>query len=319
MLTAELLSQIQPDDLAQAAGLWQGQILAQVGDTENLVYRCQGEPDFALRFVHQSHRNQLQLQAEMAWLGTLNQAGLSVCQPLLSQGDLLIECREMGGETFWLSAFAWIAGEPVSRNNRQSWSPELLRALGALAAQMHLRASILPELLCLARPDWVPSFFQHSQVKLESAWLWRAVEKAQQALHLLPSDPDRFGLIHGDIHSGNFLLQAGQPWLFDFDDCHRGWFNQDLTLIVYYIVGAQNAQDSAFVAYLTRHLREGYSAVRPWSETFETELPLFFHWRDLQLYGFLHTRWRSIAEMPARAQQAQADLAERIQNHQSGF
>ncbi len=319
MLTAELLSQIQPDDLAQAAGLWQGQIQAKVGDTENLVYRCQGEPDFALRFVHQSHRNQLQLQAEMAWLETLSQAGLSVCQPLLSQHGLWIERQEIGAEIFWLSAFAWIDGEQVSRENRQSWSPELLRALGTLAAQLHVRAPVLPESLYLARPDWVPSFFQHRQTKLASAWFWRTVEKAQQDLRLLPSDPDCFGLIHGDIHSGNFLLQAGQPWLFDFDDCHRGWFNQDLALILYYIVGAQPAQDPAYVAYLTRHLREGYSAVRSWPETFEAELPLFFHWRDLQLYGFLHTRWRSIAEMPERAQQAQANLAERIQNQQPGF
>lgn len=319
MLTADLLDLIQPEDLEQAVCLWQGQIQAKVGDTENLVYRCQGEPDFALRFVHQSHRNQLQLQAEMSWLETLSQAGLSVCQPLLSQGDLLIECREIGGETFWLSAFAWIAGEPISRDDRQSWSPELLRALGALAAQMHLRAHVLPESLYLARPDWVPSFFQPHQSKLESAWFWQAVEKAQQALDLLPSDPDCFGLIHGDIHSGNFLLQAGQAWLFDFDDCHRGWFNQDLALILYYIVGAKHAQDPAFVAYLTRHLREGYSAVRPWSETFETELPLFFHWRDLQLYGFLHTRWQCVADMPERAQQAQANLAERIQHPASGL
>ncbi len=319
MLTAELLSQIQPHDLEQAAGLWQGQILVKVGDTENLVYRCQGEPDFALRFVHQSHRNQLQLKAEMAWLEKLSQAGLSVCQPLLSQVDSLFERREIGGEIFWISAFAWIAGEQVSRNKQQSWNPELLRALGALTAQIHLRAHLLPEPLYLARPDWVPSFFQHCESEPDAAWFWRAVEKAQQAFRLLPCEPDCFGLIHGDIHSGNFLLQAGQPWLFDFDDCHRGWFNQDLALILYYIVGAKHAQDSAFVAYLTRHLREGYSAVRPWSETFETELPLFFHWRDLQLYGFLHTRWRSIAEMPERAQQAQADLAERIQNQQPGF
>jgi Ser/Thr protein kinase RdoA (MazF antagonist) len=319
MLTAELIAQIQPDDLAQAAGLWQGQIQTKVGDTENLVYRCQGESDFALRFVHQSHRNQLQLQAEMTWIEMLSQAGLSVCQPLLSQHDLLIERREIGGEIFWLSAFAWISGTFVSRENRQSWSPELLRALGTLVAQLHLRAHSLPEPLYLARPDWVPSFFRHPQTKPESVWFWQAVDKAQRALSLLPCDPACFGLIHGDIHTGNFLLQAGQPWLFDFDDCHRGWFNQDLALILYYIVGAQPAHDPAFVAHLTRHLREGYSAVRSWPETFETELPLFFHWRDLQLYGFLHTRWQSVADMPERAQQAQANLAERIQNQMSGI
>ncbi|MGE3728822.1 MAG: phosphotransferase enzyme family protein [Candidatus Sericytochromatia bacterium] len=314
MLTAELLDRIQPEELEQAASLWLGQIQAKVGETENLLYRCQGEPDFALRLVHQSHRNLLQLQAEMAWLETLSQAGLSVCQPLLSELDSLFVSREIGGEIFWISAFAWIAGEPVSRENRQSWSPALLRSLGALAAQMHLRAHILPESLYLARPDWVPSFFLHRQSELDAAWFWRAVEKTQFALSLLPIEPACFGLIHGDIHSGNFLLQADQVWLFDFDDCHRGWFNQDLALILYYILGTRRDQELVFRAHITHHLREGYSAVMPWPETFESECPLFFRWRDLQLYAFLHTRWRSVAEMPERAQQAQADLAERIQN-----
>lgn len=315
MLTAALLDQIQPQDLEQAAALWQGQIQAQVGETENLVYRCQGTPDFALRFVHHSHRSVGQLQAEMAWIQRLNQAGLSVCQPLLSQSDAIVERMAIGEEVFWLSAFAWIEGEPLPRAVRQSWTPELLRALGQLAAQMHLQAHSLPERLYLARPDFVPAFFQTQPPPFGAAWFWQAVEQAQANLSLLPCDKGSFGLIHGDIHSGNFLLQNGQPWLFDFDDSHRGWFNQDLALILYYILGAQRDRDPAFAAYLGRYLQEGYSAFLPWPERFEAELPLFFHWRDLQLYGFLNSRWPSLAEMPQRAQAAQADLAVRIQNH----
>jgi hypothetical protein len=54
----------------------------------------------------------------------------------------------------------------------------------------------------------------------------------------IPDDDDNFGLIHGDLHTGNFMLdqQADKSWLMttiDFDNTQRSWYMIDLGTVVF--------------------------------------------------------------------------------------
>ena len=50
-------------------------------------------------------------------------------------------------------------------------------------------------------------------------------------LDSLPKDDDCYGLIHADIHQGNFFVDENDNiTIFDFDDCHYHWFAYDLAV-----------------------------------------------------------------------------------------
>ncbi|HEX3852874.1 MAG TPA: phosphotransferase, partial [Polyangiaceae bacterium] len=53
------------------------------------------------------------------------------------------------------------------------------------------------------------------------------------ALKALPTPPESYGLIHADLHTGNFLVsEAGQLCVYDFDDACQHWFSYDLAVFV---------------------------------------------------------------------------------------
>jgi amicoumacin kinase len=315
MLSTEITALVDSEQAEAAALLWAGKPIEKVGETENIVYRCQGTPNFALRWVHAQHRSRLQIEAELNWLHILIQAGLNVCKPLPSLNQNPIENRQIGSETFWVSAFSWIPGKAMERNQRQSWSSERVQALGFLAAQLHNQAHALPKQQYLARPNWDIETKTNIWAKLPNQAMWakKYYQICLGQLQSLPCEKSNFGLIHGDIHTGNFLIHENQPHLFDFDDAHRGWFNQDLALILYYILGGIEKAEADFCKGLIQDLRIGYERLRNWPSDFEIQLPLFLRWRDLQLYLFLFRRWQNDAEIPKRALDARAKIETRIQ------
>jgi Ser/Thr protein kinase RdoA (MazF antagonist) len=95
--------------------------------------------------------------------------------------------------------------------------------------------------------------------------------------------PDRFGLIHADLHFGNLVHHRGWPRLFDFDDLSFGFLAHDLIHCLYF---AESKERPAF----REALLEGYAAVRPLPPELDTILPLLRQSFRLRAMGWLTTR-----------------------------
>ena len=52
----------------------------------------------------------------------------------------------------------------------------------------------------------------------------------------LPIERETFGLMHGDIHPGNFHYDGKELTIFDFDDAAYNYFIHDLAMVLYYSV-----------------------------------------------------------------------------------
>ena len=49
----------------------------------------------------------------------------------------------------------------------------------------------------------------------------------------LRQESDAYGLVHADLHMGNFFVDhSGQMTVFDFDDCCFHWFGYDCAVSV---------------------------------------------------------------------------------------
>jgi Ser/Thr protein kinase RdoA (MazF antagonist) len=64
-------------------------------------------------------------------------------------------------------------------------------------------------------------------------------EKWREYIHSLsklPKDKEVYGLIHNDLHQGNFTYYDGEISVFDFGDCEFNWFVQDIAISLYHAV-----------------------------------------------------------------------------------
>jgi Ser/Thr protein kinase RdoA (MazF antagonist) len=51
-------------------------------------------------------------------------------------------------------------------------------------------------------------------------------------LRSLPTPVDGYGLLHTDLHHGNFFVDEGRITAFDFDDIGYNWFASDIAVLL---------------------------------------------------------------------------------------
>jgi Ser/Thr protein kinase RdoA (MazF antagonist) len=130
----------------------------------------------------------------------------------------------------------WVGGRSV----RNRLVPVHLEAVGRLTARLHLHSAHLQVPGWFDRPvvDRADVGLEEEMVKLfggqvspEAARvirkLFRRVRGTQERLG---DNADTFGLIHADIHQGNYLFERGNVRLIDFGDCGWGHYLYDLAV-----------------------------------------------------------------------------------------
>jgi Ser/Thr protein kinase RdoA (MazF antagonist) len=112
--------------------------------------------------------------------------------------------------------------------------------------------------------------------------LWREVNH-------LPKTPPQYGFCHGDLHTGNALLtEAGDLTFLDFDACGFGWRAMDIG--TYYASSDwMNLSEDSLKArrQILADFLEGYSSVRPITESESRAVDLFMAIRHFELLGLL--------------------------------
>jgi Ser/Thr protein kinase RdoA (MazF antagonist) len=106
------------------------------------------------------------------------------------------------------------------------------------------------------------------------ATLIRKVRETQRALG---QGPETFGLIHGDLHQGNYLFHGDQVRAIDFDDCGYGYYLYDMAVTLSEVNWRKDTPA------LRKSFLAGYRRVRDFSPEHEQYLDTFIALRDLQL------------------------------------
>ncbi len=322
MLSDKILAKITHADIELAANLWGGRTAKPeaLGNVENLVYAC--HPGFALRLVSCDHRSASQVEAELAWMAYLKNLGLPVVESLPGINGNHLEPVDIGGHTFFVSALRWIEGTSFHpQKTPDFWQPERIATLGKTVAKLHKSALVEPEQvkhMAAARFDPFAAFEYNMDTFTKNTDLDVAVFRdLEKNLHtrweLEQFDARLCGLIHGDIHSGNFIAEAdGTLRVFDFDDCHRGWWSQDIALALYYLSLNLQAQEKTLTAEHWHTFKEAYTDVLPLPPGFEEDLPLFMQYRDWKLLGFLFARFGQVENFPENAKKSYERICQRL-------
>jgi Ser/Thr protein kinase RdoA (MazF antagonist) len=242
-----------------------------------------------LRISHSIRRSSDLIRGELDWINYLFAGGVSVARPIPSKSKEWVEIVDDGaGGSFLATAFERAEGEP---HRGGEWSPELLFNYGRLLGQMHrLSRNYQPKQTDWKRPEWDDPIMLEinqylpegdQQIKKIYAELWDYLKD-------LPRDTASYGLIHQDVHQGNFFVTEGEKiTLFDFDDCVYSWYINDIALVLFYAVLGQEDQDAFITQFLAGFL-PGYVSEHQLDPIWYKEIPYFLKLREIDLYAVIH-------------------------------
>ena len=209
-----------PAHLHDAARLYgvRAEDLTALGSFESDVYAFDGPGGpRVLKVIAPTHRTPGLVQAEVDWLLALLEAGVSVSAPVRAATGAWVERVEGTGHV--LVAFERAPGDLV---RSRDWTDDLLRRWGRLLGQLqaHSRAWTAPgpRRHTLAEQTYV---YRAGEMEAEDPeFVAAARELLAAARPLLLPDAAGLdgGLVHADLHSGNFLAFEGRLTAIDFDD-----------------------------------------------------------------------------------------------------
>ena len=214
-------------------------------------------------------RRRGELVGELRWLDHLARHGCIVSTPVASRRGELLETVAVDGRTMHVCCFERFGGRKLHPATDVEWNDELFQKLGRAIGSIH---RVSDELQLPADQDRLPWYAdKQSQIPdpLPAGFDPRVVAAMQRFMNDLrgrPTPPRSYGLVHRDLHAGNFLYEAGQVEIIDFDLGCYGWRTMDFAVLLfshyYYpslrVPGASPESAGHVLATLAEGYREEY-------------------------------------------------------------
>lgn len=225
--------------------------LTRLGGVDNTNFRVQsGGKSYVLHLYTSARRDRAAIASELTWLTSLRRdTSLEVPEPVANRaGELVTGVITEGIETL-CTLSVWLEGKIPPTID--AMTPEQLEQTGALMAHLHAHARELEPSEGFRRPTFDETYFQEGlsrlydvlqRTELAGDDLARFRADAETVLAYLGSlawTKTHFGLIHGDFHSGNYLLGEGEVKIIDFGRCGFGFYLYDLALALMELVEVQ--------------------------------------------------------------------------------
>ena len=260
----------------------------------NFVYfNSIGNSEVVLRLTEPSHRNKDEIISEMHWMDYLSRQGLRLASPLPTvNGEFVVKLE---GKQEYFAAV--ISKAPGRLMKDQDINQGFLDLYGQYLGKMNrLTKDYRPPAHIGKRQEWRqdeslamalrshdkndPIAYQRFSVFL--AWL-----------ESLPQNRDCYGLIHCDLHMGNFFVKDNVITAFDFDDSCYQWFSHDLVApMMSFEHAIADGQVPFSMEQLNSWFLDGYFKQNHLEQVWIDRLPLFKVYRDVLLYHWVKTSIR---------------------------
>ncbi|WP_064091860.1 phosphotransferase enzyme family protein [Rossellomorea aquimaris] len=269
-----------------------------LGDFENYVFEVhKGNTPYILRLTHSSHRTHMEVEAELRWVNYLHEHGVNVALVNHSKEGKLVETIDVKNTHFYVCLFDKAPGQPVSVKSEE-FNEELFEKWGKLTGQLH-NVTKMYESGNFKRDRWdeddLLNFEKYLSVDKDRDIIEKG-EEVKKEIQSLPESLHTFGMIHSDIHPGNFFYHQGELHVFDFDDSTQFFFLSDIAIPLYYSVWWKYKNEDLETrsrfgeSFLTAFLK-GYMSETQLEEEWLKHMPAFLLLRDVTLYSVFHKKW----------------------------
>lgn len=227
------------------------------------------------------------IESELLWLNAIAyDTELTVPQPVQNcLGEWVTSfARAEFGYSISCSLLRWIEGEHVDGEP----TAQQVRQLGTLMAQLHQHASCWSLPSGFSRPthdvEQLKSATSQLGVLVQSGTIsiddyqvfQKAATQVQEFMPCLQQTRDTWGLIHADLHQGNYVLYGEEVRPIDFSRCGFGFYLYDI---------GESLGD--IEASLRLHFFEGYTSVRALPADYQSIVEAFFVGATVENFAFL--------------------------------
>ncbi len=262
-----------------------------LGDFENYAFEVyQNGVAKILRITHSSHRSQKELESELDWIQYLHSHGISIPAVFISPNGKTVEAFEAEDSFFYASLFEKAPGKPVKV---EDFDEKLFRIWGKVTGKMHrVTKEYRPGANIQPRSHWNGNDLLELEYYYpkEDKEALAAALKVIQEIEKLPITQESYGLLHTDIHSGNFFYDGETIHVFDFDDSCYHYFAVDIAIPLYYSTISKHyfgtkLERNEFAKEFLKAFLEGYREENELSQECLETIPLFLKQRDIELYA----------------------------------
>lgn len=259
-----------------------------VGGFENFIYGFdKGSKSYIVRITHSSHRSKDDIQAEMDFIFYLASHGASVSTPIRTKNDELIALILLEDSSYFIvSAFTKARGESPTKENV---TDKVIFNYGKTIGEFHAltkKYHISPN--APKRMNWDEDSLivnAHKYLKEEDIIILERLHELMGEIKKIPTNHDNYGLIHTDIHMGNFFIKGEEISVFDFDDASYQYFVSDIAIALFYLVFFMEEKRKVEVSqHFMKYFMNGYISKHLLSKEDFLTIELFLKLRELILY-----------------------------------
>ncbi|WP_042150268.1 phosphotransferase enzyme family protein [Paucisalibacillus sp. EB02] len=267
-----------------------------LGGFSNNVFECnRNDESFILKFYPSSLYRKDTIIAELDWIRFLYSSGVHVTPPLYSKsGNYLETIMSDGEKECYILAFEKAKGSFINLKDTETWNKDFYYTWGKTLGKIHSLSKIYSPLdETVKRQDWNmgPLFKENlNGVNKDVVQKW---EEFISKLSKLPKDRNGYGMIHNDLHQGNFYVHHHEIILFDFGDCEYNWFIYDIAIVLYHAVQSIDEHDSKarkkFAHLFMKAFLKGYLTEINLDAYWLSKLQFFLDYRRIFSYMYFAT------------------------------
>lgn len=253
----------------------------------NYVYFAQLEgKEVILRLTDIKHRKESELESELDWMDYLRRRGLRIAAPVFSKQKKFFASLE----GFNAALFEKAEGAPIHKSGPVT--ADKIKIWGQYLGRMHsLTKHYTPSPELSRRYDWLnDSTMVAAKRGLDpfDSEAYARMFEIEDWMKTLPTDQDCYGLLHVDLHHGNFFMHHDQLTAFDFDDSCYNWFSYDIIVPLLSLSVLVDDKFTTLSKDKTKELfLEGYHRENKLSQIWIDRLPIFEKFRAIIIYHWL--------------------------------
>lgn len=288
---------------------------------QNIVYEVGTDAgDFIMRCTPKANRGKEDILGEVEWLLHLKNY-LEVPSPVATSQNFYCIDLEKDSIPYYFVLFDKIEGQHISYQpylNR----PDLFHQLGQEIGKVHASSKGFT-LKSGTRRHWYDNqylreFEQHipeNQVKI-----YKSCDLLTGEIRKAVNRSGDYGLVHGDIHHENFLLNEHKLTIIDYDESQYSLLCEDFSVALYYTLYGMlnnNSRRDEIAKKFCYHFQSGYREFFP--ECCDlTSVPLYLRLRELIAYVGAYKKW-DFNHLSVWQAGFLKESRQRIENHQPIF